>query len=255
MRKKKPRNGHGTVTDRSPAIQAQVRPAGRHDIRPGPDRARPAHPPGCACQPPMPGTAEASTSEALARITTTDTTSASAANATASRKAVEMPWASTLPAYGAGSWPVWANWARSCGVASAKKRATWVFASFLLAVPNTVTRIDRPREPPTCCMTLSRLDAAPDSRRSTPETATIVSGTNSRPIPNPNTSIGPRIPSTYPLVTDTCASQASPRAASTEPVNMRRLGPTLGSDHEANCEVTISAPVTGRNATPARSGL
>src|SRR5574341_1196430 len=126
---------------------------------------------------PMRGRLEASSSAARARITSSETTSASAANTTDSSKAIEMPCESTLPAYGARNW------------------ATWSLAALRLAVPNTVTRIDSPSDPPTCCMTFSRLEAAPDSSRDTPETATIVSGTNSSPMPNPNTSIGPRIPS------------------------------------------------------------
>jgi hypothetical protein len=51
----------------------------------------------------MPGMVEAATSGALVRITTIDTTSASSAKTTASSKEVEMPWASTWSAYGAGS--------------------------------------------------------------------------------------------------------------------------------------------------------
>ncbi|MFD0395940.1 hypothetical protein ACFQ3Z_43205 [Streptomyces nogalater] len=43
-----------------------------------------------------------------------------------------------------------------------------------VAVPYTVTRIDRPSEPPTCCIALSTPEAAPLSAGSTPETPIMV---------------------------------------------------------------------------------
>jgi hypothetical protein len=46
-----------------------------------------------------------------ARTTTRATASARAANTTASWNEVEMPWARTWSAQGAGSWPVCWNWA------------------------------------------------------------------------------------------------------------------------------------------------
>ena len=119
-----------------------------------------------------------------------------AANTTASWNEVEMPWARIWSAQGAGSWPVCWNWAWASGGAVRRKSATWVEASLRLAVPKTVTRMERPSEPPTCCMTLRRLEAAPASCGGTPETATTVRGTNSRPMPRPNTTIGARRPST-----------------------------------------------------------
>jgi len=103
-----------------------------------------------------------------------------------------MPWARTRSAMVAGSWPVWRNRATRSAGPFETSWATWLAASLRLAVPKTVTRMDSPREPPTCWVTFSRLEAAPASRGATPETATIVRGTNSRPMPSPNRSIGPR---------------------------------------------------------------
>jgi hypothetical protein len=80
------------------------------------------------------------------------------------------------------------------GWGGADEVASWVVASLRLAVPKAVTRMERPREPPTCCMTLRRLEAAPASRGGTPETATTVRGTNSRPMPRANTTMGPSRP-------------------------------------------------------------
>ena len=43
-----------------------------------------------------------------------------------------------------------ANWARSSVGPLRRSWAIWLAASLRLAVPNAVTRTDRPREPPTC---------------------------------------------------------------------------------------------------------
>ena len=79
---------------------------------------------------------------------------------------------------------------RACGVAPPRR---WL-AALRVALPNTVTRMARPREPPSCYTTFTRLAAAPVSRGSTPERATRVSATNGKPMPMPNSSIGPRTP-------------------------------------------------------------
>lgn len=76
---------------------------------------------------------------------------------------------------------------------SRRNFGTWSVASFRLAVPNVVTRIDSPRDPPTCWEALRVPEAAPASFGAIPETAIRVSDTNCMPIPKPNTSIGPRI--------------------------------------------------------------
>src|SRR4029450_11316568 len=47
--------------------------------------------------------------------------------------------------------------------------APWLAASWRLAVPKAVTRMDSPRAPPTCWATFSRLEAAPASLGATPE--------------------------------------------------------------------------------------
>lgn len=90
-----------------------------------------------------------------------------------------------------GQLPVRRNSARSAGVACCRKRGTTSSASFLLAVPYMVTRMDRPSEPPTCCVALSRPEAAPVSCTGTLDSAIRVSDTNSMPMPKLNTSIGP----------------------------------------------------------------
>jgi DNA invertase Pin-like site-specific DNA recombinase/transposase len=51
-------------------------------------------------------------------------------------------------------------------------------ASSRLAVPKTVVRMDRPSDPPTCCMALSRPEAAPASCWATPDTAVTVTLTS-----------------------------------------------------------------------------
>src|SRR6266702_4813172 len=134
-------------------------------------------------------------SDGRARMTTTLTIRAARANSAANSKAVEIPCASIRAASCGGSWPVRWNWARVAGVAVARNRATWSLASLRLAVPNTVTRIDNPSDPPTCCIAFSRPEAAPVSSRDTPETAMSVSGTNRNPRPSPNSNIGPSSPS------------------------------------------------------------
>ncbi|CAM5649112.1 hypothetical protein SAVIM40S_08312 [Streptomyces avidinii] len=76
------------------------------------------------------------------------------------------------------------------------KAGTCFVASSRLAVPKTVTRMDRPSEPPTCWLALSSPEAAPASFGATPETAVSVSVTKLRPMPKPNRSIGPSTPET-----------------------------------------------------------
>jgi hypothetical protein len=63
-----------------------------------------------------------------------------------------------------------------------------------LAAPNTVTRTASPSAPPTCCVTFTMLEAAPESSGRTPASAVVVSGTNASPIPAPNKIIGPATP-------------------------------------------------------------
>ncbi|MFE9466507.1 hypothetical protein ACFYNW_23070 [Streptomyces virginiae] len=54
--------------------------------------------------------------------------------------------------------------------------------------------MDRPSEPPTCWRAFSSPAAAPASFAPTPETAVKVSVTKFRPMPKPNSSIGPSTP-------------------------------------------------------------
>ena len=72
--------------------------------------------------------------------------------------------------------------------------ATGCAAALRVAVPNTATRTARPTEPPSCCMTLTMLDAAPDSSGRTPASEAVVSGTNTVPMPTPSSTIGPKTP-------------------------------------------------------------
>jgi hypothetical protein len=66
-----------------------------------------------------------------------------------------------LVGVGGGSWPVCWNWAWASGGAVARNGPASLVASVRLAVAKVVTRIDSPREPPTCWLTFSRLAAAP----------------------------------------------------------------------------------------------
>ena len=43
-------------------------------------------------------------------------------------------------------------------------------------------------------MTLTMLEAAPESSRRTPASETVVSGTNTTPMPTPISTIGPKTP-------------------------------------------------------------
>ncbi|CAM5233370.1 hypothetical protein SALBM311S_02206 [Streptomyces alboniger] len=140
--------------------------------------------------------ARASRSLLRTLITNQAVTRASTAIAAAAMKPVEMPWASTSWPQGAGNCCVLANSAFCSAVPSVRNCGSCFSASSLLAEPNTVVRMDRPSEPPTCCMVLSSPDAAPASCWATPETAVSVSVTKFRPIPKPNTDIGPRTPPT-----------------------------------------------------------
>lgn len=133
--------------------------------------------------------------------------------------------ASTWSLHGAGSSPVRSNAARCAGVAWSRNWGICSFASFRLAAPKTVTRMDRPSEPPTCCVALSTPEAAPVSCGATLETAMRVSDTNCMPMPMLNTSIGPRMLPAYVLSTSVIVSQPRPPAASSAPITMNGLGP------------------------------
>ena len=61
-------------------------------------------------------------------------------------------------------------------------------------VPYTATSTASPSAPPTCCMTLTMVEAAPESSGATPASEAVVSGTNTTPIPPPSSSIGPNTP-------------------------------------------------------------
>ena len=67
-------------------------------------------------------------------------------------------------------------------------------AALRIAVPYTATRTASPTEPPSCCMTLTMLDAAPDSWGRTPASDAVVSGTKTTPIPAPSSAMGPNTP-------------------------------------------------------------
>ncbi|CAO0829284.1 hypothetical protein SMICM17S_07546 [Streptomyces microflavus] len=111
------------------------------------------------------------------------------------------------------------------------------------------------REPPTCWVALRMPDAAPASFGATPDTAIRVSETNCMPMPRPKTSIGPRMEPRYVLWTSVSVSQPSPMAASSAPVTMKGFGTRRGSSWEAKPAPTAMMALTGRKASPARSGL
>ena len=81
-----------------------------------------------------------------------------------------------------------------CAWVSEVSRTVACGAACRTAVLNAVTRMARPSDPPTCWVTLTMLDAAPESCGCTPASEVMVSGTNATPIPPPSSSIGPRTP-------------------------------------------------------------
>jgi len=81
-----------------------------------------------------------------------------------------------------------------CGRANGVSAASGWLAACLLAVPNTATSTPRPSAPPTSCSMFTRPDAAPESAAGTPASDAVVSGTKTRPIPRPSSSIGPKMP-------------------------------------------------------------
>ena len=81
-----------------------------------------------------------------------------------------------------------------CSWAAGVRPGSGCPAAFRLAVPNTATRTARPSAPPTCCITFTMLEAAPESVGATPASDAVVSGTNTRPIPMPKSIIGPNTP-------------------------------------------------------------
>src|SRR5690348_14138655 len=101
----------------------------------------------------------------------------------------------------------------------------------------------------------TRPEAAPESAAGTPASDAVVSGTNTRPIPRPTSSIGPKMPDQYTVSGDTRDSQAIPVMAGTIPVIISGFGPSSGMSLGAALDAANSAMVSGRNATPARSGL
>ena len=124
-----------------------------------------------------------------------------------------------------------------------------------LAVPNTVTRMDRPSEPPTCCMTLSRLDAAParsghpgdrDDGQGHEEQAAHAQAEQQHGAEDPvDVAAGDR----------DLGEPGEPGGGQESAAVMRRLGLIRGSERAANWEVSTMAPVMGRKARPARNGL
>ncbi len=85
--------------------------------------------------------------------------------------------------------------ARTCRRnACAVSPATGCASEARVAVPYTATSTARPTEPPSCCITLTMLDAAPDSAGRTPASEAVVSGTNTTPMPTPSSTIGPKTP-------------------------------------------------------------
>ncbi|BCL23447.1 hypothetical protein GCM10017668_52900 [Streptomyces tuirus] len=207
---------------------------------------------------PSPGPAEpesASRSLLRTRITNQAVARARTAIAAAGMNAVEMPWANTSCPQGAGSWCVLANSAFCSAVPSAMNCGSCFSASSFVAVPKTVVRMDRPSDPPTCCVVLSSPEAAPASCGATPETAVSVSVTKFSPMPKPNTSIGPRTPLTYELSELMSACQASPVIASAEPTSMKGLGPRTGRNRWDRPAPSAITTVTGRKASPAWIGL
>ena len=128
-------------------------------------------------------------------------------------------------------------------------------AADVLALPNTVTNTASPSAPPTCCMTLTRPDAAPASRGSTPSSAAVVSGTNASPFPAPNTTRGPTSEA-YPACSSSWVSHSMPRVDSTIPVIITGRAPSRSTSHRADsCDDANTATVIGRNANPVSRSL
>src|SRR6202012_1602024 len=111
------------------------------------------------------------------------TTRAATSKIAARPNAVDTPCAST----------------RTCSSAAEAPEAACAAAKFLDEVPKTATSTASPTDPPSCCMTLTMLEAAPESCGRTPASEAVVSGTNTTPIPPPSSTIGPKTPDQYPV--------------------------------------------------------
>jgi len=118
----------------------------------------------------------AGTATRRVRSTAATISSATASKIAARAKASDMPWASTR------------CWTAVGRLVSGDE------AALLVAVPKAATSTARPSDPPTCCITLTMLEAAPESCGRTPARDTVVSGTNTTPMPIPNISIGGNTP-------------------------------------------------------------
>ena len=138
-----------------------------------------------------------STSAGLVRITTRDTTSASTAKTAASWKAVEMPWARTWWAYCGRKLTGLLELGLELGGGVGQELADLVGG---LVAAGGAEHGDQDGQAEGAADLLGDIQQAGGRprlvRRARPETATIVRGTNSRPMPRPNSSMGPRIPST-----------------------------------------------------------
>src|SRR2546430_16610548 len=82
-----------------------------------------------------------------------------------------------------------------------------------------------PIEPPSCRPTLSTAEASPDSLGLTPEIATKLVETKTRPRPTASTTSGPSTEATYSAWAGRDESQNSPTAATRAPAAMGTPGP------------------------------
>ena len=161
------------------------------------------------------------------------TTSVTASSPAATRNVVCAPPTNTSRAASAGAVPAGTTVPR-------------------LAVPNTVTSTARPRDAPTCCITLTSPEAAPACSGCTPCSAAPVSGTNAVPLPRPTSTSGPstpgsRCPATAGSATAGRSATARCRRAITARSPNRSTSTRALSWEDANRPTVI-----GRNAEAGR---
>ncbi len=119
----------------------------------------------------------------------------------------------------------------------------------------TVTRTARPSEPPTWRELFSSPEAIPVSSAATSVVAAVPSGTKQSPMPNEQSSDGPRTetrkdPSTVAVV----ANQPMPSAAVAAPSVISRRTPRTATARVARIEPATTPAQNGRNANPAAVG-
>ena len=146
-------------------------------------------------------------------------------------------------------------WARATSAARAAEMCSASLADTRLAAANTVTRMPRPSDAPSCCATFTRPDAAPGSSGVTPATPAVVSGVSAVPMPVLSSSIGGAIIGKWWASGAMRLNSTRPTSATAMPSTRRCMFPTRGPILGARRAAANITAVTGRNTKPAWSAL